>query len=225
MGSQFNPCGAGIWIGRWRIDLKHSGLKDRARPSEIMGMATPEAEFWVRGKLVLLWRDFARGQFPPEEWEAFLDGLPEASPWRQLPDPQGWLPYAQLWDALECLARSRPWDTYGARSIAGAQMMFREGFLETPVSRTPEGFLERLPDIWDEMYRGGTLRLETLLPGQASLRVAFPHPEPALYLLMLSGWIRECLTLFGAREAEVSLTPEPQGGCLRVSWVPQASSK
>ena len=188
-------------------------------------MAEPETEFWVRGKLVLLWRDFARGQFPPGQWDSFLAGLPEASPWRELPDPQAWLPYSALWEALEGLARARTWDTYGARSIAGAQMMFREGFLDTPVPQTPEGFLERLPDIWDEMYRGGTLLLEALLPGHARIRIIFPHPDPALYLLMFCGWIRECLIQFGAGEPEVSLIPEARGGRLLVNWAPQPSSR
>lgn len=188
-------------------------------------MVEPESDFWVRGKLVLLWRDFGKAQFPEGQWEAFLLTLPPDSAWRVLPDPQAWVPYAQLWDALDTLAGARTWDTYGARSIAGAQMMFREGFLETSVPRTPEGFLERLPDVWEEMYRGGSLILEALLPGHARIRVVFPHPDPTLYLLMFSGWIRECLTLFGAREAEVSLVPEPQGGRLMVGWAPQASSR
>lgn len=179
--------------------------------------------FFARGKLVLLWRDFARGQFPEGQWEGFLNSLPEASPWRILPDPQGWVPYHQLWEALEQLARSRAWDTYGPRGIAGAQMMFREGFLEVPTPRSPEEFLERLPDIYDEMYRGGRLVLEALLPGHARIRLTFPHPDPALYLLMFSGWIRECLALFGGREPEVTVVPASEGGQLVARWLPQVS--
>ncbi len=179
--------------------------------------------FWARGKLVLLWRDFARGQFPEAQWEPFLATLPESSPWRSLPDPDAWLPYGQLWEALEALARARAWDTYGTRGIAGAQMMFREGFLDVPVPRTPEEFLERLPDIWDEMYRGGSLVLEALLPGHARIRVTFPHPDPALYLIMFSGWIRECLGLFGSRDPEVTVVPGANGGQLLARWSPQES--
>ena len=172
-------------------------------------MVEPKADLWARGKLVLLWRDYARGQFQPEQWSEFLATLPPASPWRELPDPKGWVPYAGLWEALEALGRARAWDTYGPRGIAAAQMMFREGFLDTPVPHTPDGFLQSLPEVWDEMYRGGTLVLETLLPGQARIQIAFPHPAPALYLIMFSGWIRECLSVFGARNPEVSVLPEP----------------
>ncbi|HJV89344.1 MAG TPA: hypothetical protein VJ623_03485 [Holophagaceae bacterium] len=174
---------------------------------------------------MLLWRDFARGQFAPKEWEAFVEGLPGDSPWRRLPEPGSWLSYTHLWSALEALARSRSWDTYGARGIAAAQMMFREGFLEVPLPRTPEEYLQRLPDIWDEMYRGGKLTLEALLPGHARICIAFPHPDPALYLLMFAGWVRECMILFEAREPEVSVAPDPQGGCLLVNWAPQPSSR
>lgn len=181
-------------------------------------MEEPESGFWARGKLVLLWKDYARGQFPPDQWEGFLAGLPQDSPWVLPPDPQGWIPYSRLWEALEALGRARAWDTYGPRGIAAAQMMFREGFLDTPVPHTPEGYLERLPDVWDEMYRGGSLILETLLQGHARIRIAFPHPAPALYMIMFSAWIRECMALFGARGTEVSLAPEPDGGRIIVNW-------
>ncbi len=173
----------------------------------------------IRGKLVNLWRDFAEAQFLPDQWETFLEQLPRTSPWRQPPTADAWVPYEGLWEALETLARSRPWDTYGTRGIAAAPRIFQPGFLPFEVARTPEDLFLRVVDIWDDLYRGGRLEVVTLLPGQARVRLCFPHPRPELYLIMLSGWFRESLTLFGAEAPEVKVLPDPSGGLLDIAWV------
>ena len=172
----------------------------------------------VRGKLVNLWRDFAEAQFLPDQWDLFLAGLPPDSPWRAQPAPDTWVPYDQLWQALEALARSRPWDTYGTRGIAAAPRVFQPGFLPFTVPRSPEGLLRHAVDIWEHLYRGGRLEVATLLPQWARIRLDVPHPQPELYLIMLGGWFREALSLFGAREPEVKVAPDPRGGTLELSW-------
>ena len=180
----------------------------------------------VRGKLVNLWRDFAEAQFLPDQWDRFLAGLPAGSPWHTPPLPEAWVPYDQLWEALEALARARPWDTYGPRGIAAAPRIFQPGFRPFEVPRTPEGLFRHAVDIWEHLYRGGRLEVVTLLPQWARVRLDFPHPQPELYLIMLGGWFREVLALFGAQEPDVKVAPEPRGGTLELSWkgpAPQSS--
>ncbi len=170
----------------------------------------------VRGHFIPVLRDLERAQVSPERWEAFLATLAVDCPWRQLPDPQAWVPLSAIHACNQAFVE---WSGIEDRRVRGevlAEAMF--GSLPPDPGRTPEAFIRALPAFWEANAQHLHMTVESLLPGEALVRVEAAPPDPEWFPRTAAAWLRRALALHGGQEVTLESHPVEDGNRYRLRW-------
>lgn len=165
----------------------------------------------VRGYFVPILRDMERAQISSERWEVFLATLPPDCPWCRVPGPDEWVSLASL---HACNQAFVDWTGIEPRRMRGeviADAMY--GSLPLDPLRTPFEFFRDLHAFWEENARGLHMTVESLLPGEAHVRVEAQPPDPEWFPIAVAGWLRQAVALHGG--SEVALEARPMEGGFR----------
>ncbi|MBI3131684.1 MAG: hypothetical protein HYZ13_10190 [Acidobacteria bacterium] len=170
----------------------------------------------IRGALVPLLRELSRAQVDAGRWETFLATLPPDNPWRQVPAPGEWVPVAAL---VACDEAFIAWSGIESRRVRGevlAELMF--GAKVDEGARNPGDFLRGIHDFWEANAQGLHVTLESLLPGEALVRIEANPPDPEWFPTTAGSWFRRSLELHGGKDVTLQSMEATGGIRYRLRW-------
>lgn len=171
----------------------------------------------LRGAFVPLLRELSRAQVDANRWEMFLTTLGPDSPWRRIPGPEEWVSVAAL---VACDEAFIAWTGIESRRVRGevlAELMFGPGSGCPP--RNPEDFLRGVPEFWEKNAQGLHVTLESLLPGDALVRIEANPPDPAWFPTTAGSWFRRSLELHGGKDVTLQSLEATGGIRYRLRWM------
>lgn len=137
------------------------------------------------------------------------------------PDPDAWVPTADLAAFLAAVQPLTPLRTERTRATLEADLLL-EG---SPALKgaTPRQVITRLPVIYAEVHRGGSVSLLEVQSGQAEILVLARYPYPSWYTEVLPTWLGRALTGAGGQGVSVVHLPpgpdeEPWRHRYRMAW-------
>ncbi len=139
----------------------------------------------------------------PESLQAFL---------ATAPDPEGWIPTADLSVFLAAVQALTPLRTERSRARLQADLLLQGSPLLQGAG--PAQVVASLPQVYADVHRGGRVVLEGVSEVGAEVLVLARYPYPSWYSEVLPAWLQQALTRAGAQKATVRHRPPGPGEAL-----------